>query len=59
MTNHQCYCYGIIAINNLLSENVQITSDSFFNELYYFWDIYSEDEIDFEYSKKLEENIML
>ena len=42
MTNHQCYCYGIVAIHNILEEKLPITSDIFFDELYYLWDIYTE-----------------
>ena len=45
MTNHQCYCYGIIAIHNILKDKLPITSDIFFDELYYLWDVYSEDAI--------------
>ena len=46
MTNHQCYCYGIIAINNILERKLTITSDLFYSELYYLWDLYSEDAIE-------------
>ena len=46
MTNHQCYCYGIIAIHNIKKEKIPITSDIFYDELYYLWDIYSEDAIE-------------
>ena len=42
MTNHQCYCYGIVAIHNILEEKLPITSDIFFDELCYLWDIYTE-----------------
>lgn len=45
MTNYQCYCYGIVAIHNILNEKMAITSDVFYGELHYLWDIYSEDEI--------------
>ena len=41
MTNHQCYCYGIIAIYNILNDKLPITSDLFFDEMYYLWDLYS------------------
>ncbi len=46
MTNYQCYCYGIVAIHNILNEKLPITSNSFYNELYYLWDIYSEEAIE-------------
>ena len=46
MTNHQCYCYGIIAINNILESKLTITSDLFYSELYYLWDLYSEEAIE-------------
>ncbi len=45
MTNLQCYSYGIKAIANLKTMKVEITPDSFFHELYYLWDIYSEEAI--------------
>lgn len=51
MTNHQCYCYGIIAIHNILEEKLPITSDLFYEELYYLWDIYSEENIEELYLK--------
>ena len=51
MTNHQCYCYGIIAIYNILNDKFSITSDLFFNEMYYLWDLYSEDAIEKLYNK--------
>lgn len=46
MTNYQCFCYGIVAIHNILEEKLPITSDLFFDELYYLWDIYSEESIE-------------
>ena len=46
MTNHQCFCYGIIAINNILESKLTITSDLFYSELYYLWDLYSEEAIE-------------
>lgn len=46
MTNYQCFCYGIVAINNILKEKIPITRNSFFHELYYLWDIYSEEAIE-------------
>lgn len=55
MTNHQCYCYGIIAIHNLLKEKFPLTSNEFYDELYYLWYIYSEEAIEKEYAK-MEEN---
>lgn len=51
MTNHQCYCYGIIAIYNILNDKLPITSDLFFYEMYYLWDLYSEDAIEKLYNK--------
>ena len=51
MTNYQCYCYGIIAIYNILEEKLPITSDTFFDELYYLWDIYTEKAIEKLYEK--------
>ena len=51
MTNHQCYCYGMVAIHNILKEKISITSDRFFNELYYLWDIYSEKGIEKVYAE--------
>ena len=55
LTNHQCYCYGIIAIHNLLKEHYLITTDMFYDELYYLWDIYSGEAIEKLYCK-MEEN---
>ena len=46
VTNHQCFCYGIIAINNILESKLTITSDLFYSELYYLWDLYSEEAIE-------------
>lgn len=51
MTNHQCFCYGIIAINNILESKLTITSDLFYSELYYLWDLYSEEAIEQLYFK--------
>ena len=46
MTNNQCYSYGIMAIKNLKENNLKITPDSFYFELYRLWDIYSEGQIE-------------
>ena len=46
MTNHQCFCYGIIAIHNILEEKLPITGDLFYDELHYLWDLYSEEAIE-------------
>ena len=46
MTNQQCYCYGIIALNNMIKNDVPINSDTFYHELYYLWDFYSEEGIE-------------
>lgn len=46
MTNNQCYSYGIMAIKNLKENNLKITPDSFYFELYRLWDIYSECQIE-------------
>ena len=46
MTNNQCYSYGIMAIKNLKENNLKITPDSFYFELYRLWDIYSENQIE-------------
>ena len=46
MTNQQCYCYGIIALNNIIKNDVPINSDTFYHELYYLWDFYSEEGIE-------------
>ena len=54
MTNHQCYCYGIIAIHNILKDELPITSDIFFDELYYLWDVYTEETIEKLYSNMVE-----
>ena len=51
MTNYQCYCYGIIAIYNILNDKLPITSDLFFYKMYYLWDLYSEDAIEKLYNK--------
>lgn len=51
LTNHQCYCYGIIAIYNILNNRYPLTSDLFYNELYYLWDIYTEEAIEQLYTK--------
>ena len=53
MTNNQCYSYGIMAIKNLEENNIKITADTFYFELYNLWDIYSEYEIE-KIVKKLE-----
>lgn len=46
MTNLQCYCYGVKAFDNILKSKAKLTSDTFFNELFYLWDIYSEEMIE-------------
>ena len=46
MTNYQCYSYGIMAIKNLKENNIKITPDNFYFELYQLWDMYSEDHIE-------------
>ncbi len=46
MTNYQCYCYAVKAISNILKDKEKITSDKLYNELYYLWDIYSEEAIE-------------
>lgn len=48
MTNYQCYCYGAKAISNILKEKnrIKLTPDTFYRELYYLWDIYSEESIE-------------
>lgn len=46
MTNYQCFCYGVIALQNIIKNKNPITSDLFYNELYYLWDIYSEEGIE-------------
>lgn len=53
MTNLQCYSYGAKAIDNLLKNDVKLTHTSFWEELYYLWDIYSEEHIE-EFIKKEE-----
>lgn len=35
MTNLQCYCYGIKVLDTILKSNAKLTSDTFFNELFY------------------------
>ena len=46
MTNNQCYSYSVKAISNILNSNVKLTADTFYNELYYLWDSYSEEQIE-------------
>ena len=46
MTNNQCYSYGIMAIKNLKENNIKITPDNFYYELYHLWDEYSEEYIE-------------
>ena len=46
MTNNQCYSYGIMAIKNLQENNIKITPDNFYFELYQLWDMYSEEHIE-------------
>ncbi len=46
MNNFQCYSYGVKAISNLSKNNVKITADTFYHELYFLWDIYSEKAIE-------------
>ena len=46
MTNNQCYSYSIMSIKNLKENNIKITSDNFYFELYHLWDIYSETQIE-------------
>lgn len=60
MTNFQCYCYSAKAISNILKETdkVKLTSDVFYGELHYLWDVYSEDAIE-ELVRKEEENSKL
>lgn len=55
MTNLQCYCYGVKALDNILKSKAKLTSDTFFNELFYLWDIYSEEMIE-EVVRKAEMN---
>ena len=57
LTNHQCYCYGIIAIQNIMQAELPITSDSFFLELHQLWDIYSENAIENLYADMIENEI--
>ncbi len=45
MTNYQCYCYGMVAIWNILKEKMEVTSDTFYGELHYLWDMYGEEDI--------------
>ena len=58
MTNHQCYCYGIIAIQNIIQAELPITSDLFYFELYKLWDIYSENAIENLYSDMVKNEIL-
>ncbi len=46
MNNLQCYSYGIKAISNLSKNNIPITADTFYSELYHLWDIYGEKAIE-------------
>jgi hypothetical protein len=46
MNNFQCYCYSVKAIANLLKSDVKITPDTLYGELYYLWDIYTEEAIE-------------
>lgn len=46
MTNLQCYSYGIKAISNLKKNNMPITPDTFYFELYRLWDLYGEKAIE-------------
>ncbi len=46
MNNLQCYSYGIKAISNLIKGNVPITADTFYHEIYFLWDIYTEEMIE-------------
>ena len=49
MTNHQCYCYGIMALNNIIKAKMPLTSETFYNELFYLWDVYTEYDIQEKY----------
>ena len=54
MTNFQCYCYGIVAIDNILKSKKKITHENFFCELYSLWEKNSKPEdIYFEYLKRV------
>lgn len=46
MTNNQCYSYGIMAIKNLEKNQIKITPDNFYFELFELWDMYSESQIE-------------
>lgn len=46
MTNYQCYCYSAKALSNLISNKVELTPDTFYSQLWYLWDIYTEEEIE-------------
>ena len=58
MTNHQCYCYGIIAIQNIMQAKLPITSDLFYFELYKLWYIYSADAIENLYADMIDNDIL-
>ena len=46
MTNYQCYSYGVKALSNIINNGLELTPDTFWSELYYLWDVYSEDAIE-------------
>ena len=46
MTNHQCYSYCVKAIANLKNNNIELTPDNLYMQLYYLWDIYTEEQIE-------------
>ena len=46
MTNNQCYSYSVKAISYILNNNIKLTLDTFYNELYYLWDFYTEEQIE-------------
>ncbi len=46
MNNYQCYCYSAKAISNLIKNNLDLTPDTFYNQLWYLWDWYTEAEIE-------------
>lgn len=50
MNNYQCYCYGVVALNNIVEAGIPITDDAFYHELNYLWDFYSEEDIERRYS---------
>jgi hypothetical protein len=46
LTNSQAQAYAVIALENLKSEKVAITEENLYIEMYYLFDLYTEEAIE-------------